>query len=215
MASEWQTDGEMEGQVTTQVWVYQRIMGFFLRLIGRIDGLHAEVEAQDEVVEVQPETESVTDCQILDHIMDLKLSARLLRIVAQCPNISCISKNSSVEFPEQTGTIFQIDIQLQVTGLGDEIDAPVFILVSTRPQTSDTPASHAVCATREIALLKWLYLTVSIRIGDANTKMKDQLVACSFQDISCKIEIRLYILRIGNVKDLILSEVIHLTTEKL
>ena len=45
--------------------------------------------------------------------------------------------------------------------------------------------------------------------------MEYQLVACSFQDISCKIEIRLYILRIGNVKDLILSEVIHLTTEKL
>ena len=72
----------MECQIPTEIRVNQRIMGLFFRLIGRIDGLHTEVEAQDEIVEVQTETKSITDGQVLDYILYLKLTFRLFGIIS-------------------------------------------------------------------------------------------------------------------------------------
>lgn len=50
---EGQPHSEMEGEIAFKVGIEQRIM-LARSFVGRIYGLHAEVETQNEVVEVEP-----------------------------------------------------------------------------------------------------------------------------------------------------------------
>ena len=89
---EGQTHGEMEGEIAFKVGIEQRIMlarGF----VGRVNGLHAEVETQNEVVEVKSKTQSVGQSDLSIEAIEAELSAWLIGIIAQSPDVTCINKH--------------------------------------------------------------------------------------------------------------------------
>ena len=75
--SERQSDGEMEGIVTTEPRVDDGVVLLVVFLVGRVDGFHTEVESQDEVAEVETEACTITDGQLAGEVLQAKLSARL------------------------------------------------------------------------------------------------------------------------------------------
>ena len=108
-------------------------------------------------------------------------------------------------------TILQIQVKLQVTRLRDEVDLAVFLLVSSRPQTSHTPASHTIRTSREITLLEGQDPAIAIRIGDADTDMEHQLVlAQTTQQLPGELEVALHVLRIGDAEEHILLQLVPL-----
>ena len=59
-------DCKVERQIAPEVRMNQRIVRLVLRLVGRIDGLHTQIKAQDEIVEVQSYTHAVAHGQIVE-----------------------------------------------------------------------------------------------------------------------------------------------------
>ena len=135
---------EMEGKIPTEFRMDQRVVRLVLSLIGRIDGLHTSIETQHEEVEVQSQAEAVARSQVRHHSSKGELSSRLLFIISESPDVTRIDKGCSVELPEQVGAILQVQVQLQVAGLGDEVYPTVLVLIASWAQTSHRPASHAV-----------------------------------------------------------------------
>ena len=186
-------------------------MILLLSLIRWIHRLHTEVETQDEIVEIQTDTQTIADGQIPQEAAYLELSTRLILIVAQRPDISCVDEQGTAELPEQVCAILQVQVELQVTRLCDEVDLPVLILVTARAQTSHTPASHAVGTTREITLLERQDPTVTIRTGDAESEVEHQLIfAQPAQQLLGEVEVTLHILGIGDAEEHILLVLVHL-----
>ena len=136
-------------------------------LEGGIDGFHTQVEANDEIVEVQAQSQTVTDSQIFQDALKLKLSPGLIRIVAERPDITRIDKQRTAELPEQMGPVFEVQVEFQVTGLRDEVDVTVLVAVAPRAEAPDAPSAHAVGTAGEIALLEGQYGAVAVGIGDA------------------------------------------------
>lgn len=122
----------MEGEVTPQTGMDNGEMIFIVSFEGGIDGFHTQIETDDKVVEIQTQTQSITHRQILQDALQLELSARLLGIVTQRPDITCIDKQGTAEFPEQVGTVFEVQVEFQVTGLGDEVDITVLVAIAPR-----------------------------------------------------------------------------------
>ena len=98
-ALEWHSNGEMEGQVPAQAGMDDGIMCLFL-FKGGINGLHTQVEAQDEVVEVQAQTHAVANGDVIKQTRELELTARLVLIVAQGPDVTGIQEHSPRELPK-------------------------------------------------------------------------------------------------------------------
>ena len=167
-------DGEMEGKVSAQAWMDNGIVCLFL-FVGRVDCFHTQVETQDEIVEVQSNAHTVAHSQIVEQSRELELSAWLVLIVAERPDVSCIDKERPVELPKQKRTVFQVHVELHVACLRDEVDLTVLVLITARSQTTHTPSAHTVGTTSKVTLLKGQHLTVAIGIGDAETGMEYQL----------------------------------------
>ena len=119
-----QTYCEVEGKVTAQSWMDDGEM-LLLIFIGGIDGLHTHVETHNEVIEVQAQTQSIADCYLFPESIKMELSARLVLVVADSPDITGIHEQGSAEFPEQAGTILYVHIKLHIARLVDEVNAPV------------------------------------------------------------------------------------------
>ena len=65
-------------------------------VVGGINGLHAHVEAQDEIVEVEPDAYSVGHGYLVVELVERELSLGLTAIVAYRPDISGINEERSV-----------------------------------------------------------------------------------------------------------------------
>ena len=61
IGSEWQSHGKMEGEVAVEIRMQQRVVSG-TALDGRIDGFHAPVKAQDEIIQVQ--TDGAPCCRV-------------------------------------------------------------------------------------------------------------------------------------------------------
>ena len=75
------------------------------------------------------------------------------------------TKNAPVEFPEQLGAVFQVQVQLDVARLVDEVDVAVVACKAARSEPSHRPSAHAVCPAGEIALLEGEDARVAVRIA--------------------------------------------------
>ena len=164
---EGQTDGKMEGEVATDSGVDDGIVGGTLVLIGGIDCLHTEIEAKDEEVEIETKTQSIGHRHLLEDIGEAELSAGLVGIVAQCPDVARIDKQGSGEFPKQLCPIFEVEVEFHVARLVDEVDLTVFACKASGTESSHRPASHTVGSSREISLLEGQDGAVAVGIGNA------------------------------------------------
>ena len=79
--SEGKSYGEMELEVAAEAGMQNGIMLVGVA-VGGIDGLHAHIETQDEIVEVEAQAQTVGHGQLLVELVEAELSAGLFGIVA-------------------------------------------------------------------------------------------------------------------------------------
>ena len=121
----------MEGEIPLEVGVDNRKMPLAV-LVSRMDSLHTTVQTQDEIIEVQADTQSVRHGYLTPERIKAELTARLLSIITQSPDITRIYKDRPVKLPEKMGTVLNIHIQFQVTGLIDKVNFAVITQERTR-----------------------------------------------------------------------------------
>lgn len=76
---EWQAYREVEGEVAAKARMYERIM-VALGFVGWVDGFHAEVETQYEVVEIESDPQSVGHGKLAQERAEAELSAGLVAV---------------------------------------------------------------------------------------------------------------------------------------
>ena len=113
-----------------------------LALVGWVYGLHARIETQDEIVEVKAKPQSVSNSNLLIKLIPLKLTAGLLGIVTQSPDIARINEHSTVELPEQVRTELCVEVEFHVTRLDDEVDTTIMTAELSRSELTDAPSAH-------------------------------------------------------------------------
>lgn len=150
---------------------------------GGIDGFHSEVETKDEVVEIETYAPTVTDGQLFQKVVDFEHPSRLFFVAAQSPDVSCVDKQSTVEFPKQMGAIFHVQVHLHVTGLIDEVDVAVPPDVFSRAETSYAPSSHAVRTAGEVAFFERKDIAVTVWIGNAEAEVQHECIVIVEPDV--------------------------------
>ena len=198
-ASEGKSYGKVEGKVAAKARMQNRIV-LARSGMGWVHGLHAEVEAQDKVVEIQSETKSVGHSQFAEETMEAELPALLVGIIAQGPDVSGINEGCTVEFPEEERAVFEVQVDFHVARLVDEVDASAGAPEATRPQFAHAPATHRVGTTREIAFLERQNRTVAIGIGNAEISMGHELVVLVEGPEARVVEVELGVLRVRYIK---------------
>ena len=87
----WVAHSKVEREVAPEVGVDEGIV-FLAVPVGRIDGFHAGIEAQDEVVEVETQAQSVGDGNLLVEAVETEGSSRLLFVVADGPDVAGVDE---------------------------------------------------------------------------------------------------------------------------
>lgn len=198
VASKRVADGEVEGKVAAEVGVHQRIA--VAPLAGRVYGLHACVEAQDEEVEVEADADAVGHGYLTIETVEAELPAQLVHVVAECPDVAGIDIDCSLQFPEELGAVFDVDVELDVARLEHEVDVAAIRLVAARPEAAHRPAAHAVGTAREVAFLERQYLGVAVGICHPEAEVEDESVALVDEEVFDEVEVALDILGIGDVE---------------
>ena len=96
---EWQTDGEVEGEVTIQIRMSDRVVltgGF----VGWVDGFHTSIEANDKEIEVQTQTDAVAEGDLLVELVETEFSFWLVLVLTDSPDVSSVNEKCSIEFPK-------------------------------------------------------------------------------------------------------------------
>ena len=78
-ALERQSDGKMERIVAAELLMKNGEM-LAMCIVSRIDGLHTQIETQDEIIEIHPQAQSVCHSYLLVELVQLELSAGLFVI---------------------------------------------------------------------------------------------------------------------------------------
>ena len=94
-------------------------------LVCGIYSLHAHIESQDKIVEIEPHAQTVCRSELVIEFSDIKLSSRLVRIFPQCPNIAAIDEHRTVELPKEVSAVLHVEVNLHVTRLIDEVDGTI------------------------------------------------------------------------------------------
>ena len=107
----------------------------------RVDGLHTSVETQDQEVEVEAYTQSVRYGQLLVEAVEPEHTLRIDSLRTDVPDVSGIDEQGTVQFPEQQGPVFKVQVDLDVSRMVDIIDAVGISLVGTRSEGTDAPSA--------------------------------------------------------------------------
>ena len=86
---EWVADGEVEGVVASPVGMNDR-PGFFTE--GRVMGFHAEVEPEQEIIEIKTNAGTISGGYLFIKRIKLENSSGLAGIIADCPDIPGIDE---------------------------------------------------------------------------------------------------------------------------
>ena len=106
-------------------------------VIGWMDGFHTCIEADDEEVEVHAEAESVGYGYLAVEVVETECAVWLVGIVANSPDVASIDEEGTIELPEQEGTVFNAEVELEVARLVDEVDTTVGTILGTRSERAD------------------------------------------------------------------------------
>ena len=136
----------MEGEITAEIGMGDGVM-LAAVLVGGIDGFHAHIKAQDEIVEIEADAQAIRHGYLLVEGIDLELTSWLVGIITQCPDITTIEEERTIEFPEEVRAVFKIEVELHVTRLVDEVDGSIVALERSRSESADAPSTDGVGAT--------------------------------------------------------------------
>ena len=170
-------------------------------VIGWMDGFHAGIEAKDEEVEVHTETESVGYGYLAIEVVETEGASRLVGIVANGPDVAGIDEEGTVELPEEEGSVFDAEVELQVTRLVDEVDTAIGSVVGTWSQRAYRPSSYAVGSSCEIAFLERQDVGITIRISDTDGCMDGYRVVLVDAETLREVEVTLDILCVGDAAE--------------
>ena len=168
--SEGHSDGEMEGEVAVVVVVCDGVV--VASAVGRVDCFHAGIEADNEEVRIHAESKSVAGCDLFDEGAEAELAAWLVFVFTDGPDVAGIDKDGSAKFPEEFGTVLKTEVELDVATLVQEVDAPVFAVVSTRTEGTHRPTSEAIGTTRKVAFLERKLVGVAVWVRDAEAAVE-------------------------------------------
>ena len=73
----------------------------FANSVSRVNGFHTHIESKNEIIEIETQSQSVGHGNLLVKLVDLKLSAGLICVITERPNVSCINEKGPVEFPKE------------------------------------------------------------------------------------------------------------------
>ena len=177
----------------------------FVILVSRIDSFHSHIEAQNEIIEVQPQSETVGQCYLLIEILKLKLTTGLISVSAQGPDVSRVDECSSVELPEQMRPHLSIEVEFHVTGLIYEVDASVVAPERSRPQLSYAPSPHRVSATGKVSFLEGKHRAVAVRPRYSKVGVQHKLRFGSERNVVSIVEIELHIFGISDIEELVVA----------
>ncbi len=164
----------MEGEIAVEVGVCDGVV-VFARVCG-VDGLHASIEADDEEVGIHAQSDAVADGYLLEEGVEAELSPWLVGVAAYGPDVACIDKGGSAEFPEEFGAVFEAEVELDVARLVEEVDALVFAVVLAGSEGADRPSSDAVGAASEVSFLEGELVGVAVGAGDAERGVEGERV---------------------------------------
>ena len=111
----------MESKITVEVRLQERI--FVLAAVHGVHGLHTSVETDNQVVQVETDSQSIGHRQLLVEAVEAERAFLLPFIVADIPDVARIHEDSPIEFPEQVGAVFHIQIELDVARMIDVVHA--------------------------------------------------------------------------------------------
>ena len=121
----------MEGKVSVEVRMSDRVV-LAWRIVSRVDGLHTCVKAEDEEVEIETKSNAVADGDLLVELVEAEFPFGLVGILSDGPDVTRIDKDGTIDFPEEEGTVFRTEVELDVSALVEEVDLSVGTLVGTR-----------------------------------------------------------------------------------
>ena len=160
----------MEAKVTIEFGMDDGEMAFGI-LECRMYSLHASVKSENEVIEIETQTQSVCYGYLAPEGVNLELAAGLFSVLAQGPDVSGINKGRAVDFPEQMGAVFGIEVELKVTRLIDEIYSAIAAIETSGTKSTHAPSTDTVGTTAEISLFIWKNGAVAIGIGHSKAKV--------------------------------------------
>jgi len=181
--------------------------------VGWVDGFHAQVESEDEVIEVEPQSQSVGSGELSVESVETELSAGLFGIVSQRPDVAGVDEESSVEFPAQECAIFEVEVEFHIAGLIDEVDSSVGTFERAGAEFSDAPTSHGVGSAGEVSFFEGQDRAVAIGIGHAQTEVQGERVAGIEVEEPGEVGIHLGVLCVGDVEERVFTAGILLHAE--
>ena len=126
---EGETYSEVEGEVALEVGMDDGEM-LTLGGVGGVDGFHAAVETEDEIVKVEADAQAIGHCDLAIEIVDAEDAVGLVGIVANVPYVARIYEESACKLPEKARAVFHAQVKADVSRLVDEVDAAVRALVT-------------------------------------------------------------------------------------
>ena len=81
----------MKSKVATEFRVNDREM-LAPVLIDGIDRLHTHIKAENKEIEIQAKAQTIADSQLIQELRELELSARLVLIIPEVPDITSVNK---------------------------------------------------------------------------------------------------------------------------
>ena len=136
----------MEGEITAEIGMGDGVV-LSAVLVGGIDGFHTHIKAQDEIVEIEADAQAIRHGNLLVEGIDLELTSWLVGIITQCPDITTIEEERTIEFPEEVRAVFKVEVEFHVTRLVDEVDGSIVALERSRSESADAPSTDGVGAT--------------------------------------------------------------------
>ena len=129
----------------------------------RIIEFHAKIHTEHKEGKIQSQTYSVCQSYLFVEFIPLEHTIRLCLIIKHRPNISSIHKSRQLNNRPHFCSVFHIEVQTNISRLIIHIYPIAITFVSTWPQSTSSPSTHAIRTTCKITLLKRNGLRVAIR----------------------------------------------------
>ena len=195
----------MPGKIALEVGMDNRIA---LRAagVGRVDSLHAYIEADDDEAHVEAHAGSIGYSNLAPEVVGEELPARLVVVVVDGPDVAGIDKEGAVEFPEEVGTILNAAEEAYVARLVDVVDGAVASDVAAWAETAQRPSAHVVGASGIVTFLEGEHTGIPVGESDTCREVGHEAAASVEVEVGCPADVALDVLRIGYAAHAILPE---------
>ena len=120
----------------------------------RVESLHTQVEAEQEVIEVESYAQPISHSYFFIKRVYLELASRLAFVVFYRPYISGVDKSCHFEFPDKLASVFGIEVEPYIPALVHKIDGLVYSFIAARAESSYRPSPYTVGPTGKISFFE-------------------------------------------------------------